>query len=98
MMPGDPEDIVEEQANVEEVVEAIFEPSEFNTFYAVVASKSLEKARFLDENPLIRKAINKFLIGCRIFAQERGLRPDEIDADYKMTTEGRVVITLRRAW
>jgi|HubBroStandDraft_5_1064220.scaffolds.fasta_scaffold1208575_2 hypothetical protein len=96
MIAGDPEDIIEQQANVEEIVEAVYTASDYATVYAMIARKSLERARFLDENPLIAKAVKKMLIGCAIFAQERGLRPDEIDADCKLTTEGRIVITLRR--
>jgi hypothetical protein len=39
----------------------------------------------------------KYPVGDRIFAHERRLQPDETDADHKMTTGSRIVITLRRA-
>ncbi|HEY1882220.1 MAG TPA: hypothetical protein VGG51_04175 [Candidatus Cybelea sp.] len=98
MIAYDPEDIIEEQQNVEEIVEQIFTPSDYSTPYAMIAKKSLERARYLDENPELSKAVKKMLIGFGIFAQERGLKPSEIECDYKMTGDGRIVITLRRAW
>lgn len=94
---GNPEDVIEEQLNVEELVEEVFTAPDYATPYAMMARKSLERARFLDENPMVAKVIKKVLIGCAIFCQEHRLKPDELDSTFKITGDGRIIIRLHRA-
>jgi hypothetical protein len=90
-------DVIEEQQNVEELVEAVYTQSDYDSVYAAIARKSERRAQLLDENLSIAKAVKKVMIGIEIFASEHGCKPDDLDVTAKMTIEGRIVITLRRA-
>jgi len=63
----------------------------------MIARKSMRRAELLDKNLSISKAIKKITIGIEIFASEHGIRPDDLDVTAKMTFDGQIVVSLRRA-
>lgn len=95
--PLDYEEVAGHQENVEDIVETMFVGSDYDSVYAMIARKSMRRAELLDKNLTISKAIRKIMIGIEIFASEHGCKPDDLDVTAKMTFDGRIVVSLRRA-
>jgi hypothetical protein len=95
--PVDFEDVAAHQQNVEELVEGIFVGSDYDSIYGMIARKSMRRAELLDKNLSISKALKKIMIGIEIFASEHGCKPDDLEVTAKMTFDGSIVVTLRRA-
>jgi hypothetical protein len=95
--PLDYEEVASSQENVEEIVEQMFVGSDYDSVYGIIAKKSMRRAELLDKNLSISKAIKKIMIGIEIYASEHGCRPDDLEVHAKMTFDGSIVVTLRRA-
>ncbi|HEX3456635.1 MAG TPA: hypothetical protein VHR97_01655 [Candidatus Baltobacteraceae bacterium] len=95
--PLDYEEVAGHQENVEDIVEELFVGSDYDSIYGMIAKKSMRRAAMLDKNLSISKAIRKVMIGIEIFASEHGCKPDDLDVMAKMTFDGQIVVSLRRA-
>lgn len=93
-------DVTVPDVNLEEDLDAFEQPitlqSDFDTAYAAIARRSLNKAEMLTQNPDIAKALDKILMGLVIYCKIHDTRPEDLEVGTAMSFEGRIVTTIRR--